>query len=89
VELVTPDRHVAHEMGALNWPIFLRKLYTAGVTLTPDLVLEGLEGLGASGGPPLLVRLRNPYSGAMVVREVDAIVIEHGTLPGNHAVTRL
>lgn len=78
VELVTADRMVAQSMGALNWPIFLRNLYSLGVTLTPD---HGLEAVKPTDGGRCKVVLRNPYSGLAVEREVDTVVIEHGTVP--------
>eukprot|EP00966_Prymnesium_polylepis_P004482 103171-Prymnesium_polylepis.1 len=80
VELVTPDRHAAHEMGALNWPIFLRKLYAAGVTITPDHRLSALAPAPMGG---LRATLRNEYSHALSERSVDAVVVEHGTLPAD------
>jgi len=78
VELVTPDRNVAQGMGALNWPVFLRNLYKAGVTLTPDLRLETVSNT-ADGR--CAVGLRNEYSGSFTERVVDTLVIEHGTMP--------
>mmetsp|Transcript_8271 Transcript_8271/g.15475 ORF Transcript_8271/g.15475 Transcript_8271/m.15475 type:complete len:731 (+) Transcript_8271:1104-3296(+) len=78
VELVTADRMVAQGMGALNWPIFLRNLYGLGVTLTPDLNLEAVESTDSGR---CKVVLRNEYSGLAVEREVDTVIIEHGTVP--------
>ena len=37
VELVTPDRMAAHEVGATNYPVYLDSFYTKGVRMTPDL----------------------------------------------------
>ena len=69
-------------MGALNWPIFLLKLYSAGVTLTPDHRLASLEPASPSCGR-LRVSLVNEYSHAHAERTVDAVVVEHGTLPAD------
>lgn len=35
LEVVTPDRMLAFEVGATNYPYHLRQLYRAGVSLTP------------------------------------------------------
>jgi len=77
VEIVTPDRHICHEMGSLNWPIFLRNLYRLGVTITPDRQLHHVEKSGNS----LKVTLKNEYSLATEERAVDYVVVQHGTLP--------
>jgi hypothetical protein len=77
VELVTPDRMAAAEMGGINYPIYLRNLYKQGVTLTPD---HGLVSVTRAGNK-LQARLRNLYSDAECVRTVDQVVVEHGTLP--------
>lgn len=77
VELATPDRMAAAEMGALNYPIYLEHLYKLGVTLTPDRRLQDVR----RAGNKLEVSLANEYSGAAETRIVDHLVIEHGTLP--------
>jgi 2,4-dienoyl-CoA reductase-like NADH-dependent reductase (Old Yellow Enzyme family) len=77
VEIVTPDRHICHEMGSLNWPIFLRNLYRLGVTITPDRQLQGAE---QSQGR-LKVTLKNEYALSTEERTVDYLVVQHGTLP--------
>ena len=56
-------------MGALNWPIFLRNLYTLGVTMLPDTRLDRVEANpdGQNGHyHPLSVTLRNDYSQVML-----------------------
>ena len=68
-------------MGALNWPVFLSRLYSAGVTLTPDCDLEAVEGRPNNAGCRLV--LRNAYSGVAEERLVDTLVVEHGTLPND------
>lgn len=78
VELVTADRMVAQGMGALNWPIFLRNLYSLGVVLTPDHVLESVI---QNGDGRLRAVIRNDYSGIASERIVDTVVVEHGTIP--------
>ena len=77
VELVTPDRMAAHEVGATNYPVYLASFYSKGVTLTPDRRLRSVE----RDGNRLRAVLRNEYSDADEVRLVDQVVVEHGTLP--------
>ena len=77
VELVTPDRMIAHEVGATNYPVYLASFYSKGVTLTPDHRLRSIE----RDGNRLRAVLRNEYSDAEEVRVVDQVVVEHGTLP--------
>ena len=40
VEVVTPDRMLGFEVGATNFPNYLRELYRHQVKLTPDLELR-------------------------------------------------
>ncbi|MDJ0607741.1 MAG: NADH:flavin oxidoreductase [Kiloniellales bacterium] len=77
VELVTPDRMAAAEMGTLSFPIFLEHLYQHGATLTPDRRLAGVERQDNR----LKVTLRNEFTGAEETRLVDHLVVEHGTIP--------
>ena len=77
VELVTPDRMAAHEVGATNYPVYLASFYAKGVVLTPDRRLRSVE----RDGNRLRAVLRNEYSDAEEVRVVDQVVVEHGTLP--------
>ena len=77
VELVTPDRLAAHEVGATNYPVYLASFYAKGVTLTPDRRLRAVE----RDGNRLRAVLRNEYTDADEVRLVDQVVVEHGTLP--------
>ena len=77
VELVTPDRMSAHEIGATNFPAYLESFYSKGVRLTPDHRLRRVE----REGNRLRAVIRNEYSDAEEERHVDQIVVEHGTLP--------
>ena len=77
VELVTPDRMSAHEIGATNFPVYLESFYSKGVRLTPDHRLRRVE----REGNRLRAVIRNEYSDAEVERHVDQVVVEHGTLP--------
>lgn len=77
VELVTPDRHIAPDLGSTNGAVHLRNLYRGGARLTPDLRLTGI----ARTGNRLAATLRNEYSDGLETRTVDQVVIEHGTVP--------
>jgi hypothetical protein len=77
VELVTPDRAAAFEMGSQNYPIFMEHFYKLGVTVTPDHRLTSVR----RHGNQLMVRFSNEYGGPEIERVVDHVVVEHGTLP--------
>lgn len=78
-EIVTPDRHVAQEMGAINFPVYLRHLYGMGVKMTPDHRLQSV----VRSGNELEARIVNFYSGEEAIRRVDQVVVEHGTVPAD------
>ncbi len=77
VELVTPDRMAAHDIGASNFPVYLANFYAMGVRMTPDRRLRRVK----REGNRLSATLRNVYDDADETRLVDQIVVEHGTLP--------
>ena len=77
VELATPDRLTAQEVGATNYPAYLASFYAKGVTLTPDRRLRSVE----RDGNRLRAVLRNEYTDEEETRLVDQVVVEHGTLP--------
>jgi hypothetical protein len=77
VEMVTPDRMIAFEVGATNFPNYLREAYRLGVKLTPDLELRSVR----REGNRLVASFWNEYSEEPVERTVDHVVVEHGTLP--------
>ena len=77
VELVTPDRMSAHEIGATNFPVYLESFYSKGVRLTPDHRLRRVE----REENRLRAVIRNEYSDMEEERQVDQVVVEHGTLP--------
>jgi hypothetical protein len=77
LEMVTPDRMLAFEVGATNYPHYLRELYRSGVRLTPDLELQAVR----RDGNRLVASFWNEYVEETVERVVDHVVVEHGTLP--------
>ncbi|MFZ1427312.1 MAG: NADH:flavin oxidoreductase [Geminicoccaceae bacterium] len=79
VEVVTPDRMIGFEVGATNFPNYLRELYRHEVKLTPDLELRSVR----RDGNRLVAAFWNEYAEAAVERVVDHVVVEHGTLPAD------
>ena len=79
IELVTPDRLVAHDLAATTGPAYLQMLYENNVVMTPDHQLIGVE----RDGSVLKATLRNVHTRNEVVRMVDAVVVEHGAVPND------
>ncbi len=77
VELVTPDVRVGDDLGGTTFPIYLRRLYSADVIMTPNLELTEVY----REGEQLVAVLRNEYTGSEEERVVDQIVVENGTTP--------
>ena len=79
VELVTPDRHAAAEMGGVNYPEYMRRFHEKGVTVTPDYRLSGIERQGNR----LTLEFKSEYTGSRITRTADHAIVEHGTLPAD------
>ncbi|MET8182499.1 FAD-dependent oxidoreductase [Streptomyces sp. NPDC005336] len=79
VEIVAPDRVVGHEVQGTLYPAYLENFYRAGVTLTPDHRLHEIRRVDDE----LVAVLRNEYTGELVERSVDQVVVEHGTVPND------
>ena len=77
VEIVAPERHVGFEVTGLAYPEYLRVLYGLGVVMTPDHRVVGASRTANR----LTVELENLYTGSTIEREVDHLVVEHGTEP--------
>jgi hypothetical protein len=77
VELLTPDRCIAEDVGVTNHAIHLRNLYGAGVKITPDMRMISIM----REGNRLKAQLVNEYSSTTEERKVDQIVVEAGILP--------
>ncbi len=77
LELVTPDRMIAQEIGGTNYPAYLRTFYKKGVTMTLNLRLTAVNRHNGK----LIATLYNEYSKQTVERTVDQVIVEHGTLP--------
>lgn len=68
VEIVTPELHVGVRLDPSNLPPFYRRLFEAGIAMTPNHALVGSAAK--------VVRLRNVFTGADVERRgIDALVV--------------
>jgi 2,4-dienoyl-CoA reductase-like NADH-dependent reductase (Old Yellow Enzyme family)/thioredoxin reductase len=77
VELVTPERFFAPEMGGLNHALFARAFQRHGVRITINTRLVSVRREGNA----LVAVLGGDYGETRVERTVDQVVVEHGTLP--------
>jgi len=79
VDLVTPDRAIAQDVGVTNHAIHLRNLYSAGVDIQPDRRLKQL----AAEGNGIEAHFDNEYSGQTEARNYDQVIVETGTVPND------
>lgn len=77
VDLVTPDRAIAHDLGPTNAAVVLRDLARQGVTMT---CFQDLQMIAREGNR-LRVTLRHVLTGQQEERLVDHVVAENGTVP--------
>jgi 2,4-dienoyl-CoA reductase-like NADH-dependent reductase (Old Yellow Enzyme family)/thioredoxin reductase len=77
VELVTPERFFAPEIGGLNHAAYARVFLRHGVRVTINTRLLAVR----RSGNALLATLGSDYGEGRCEREVDQVVVEHGTLP--------
>lgn len=77
LELVSPDRMIAQEVGGTNHPAYFSAFYDHGVTMTLHHRLVAARRQGKH----LVASLYNEYNKSTVERTVEQIVVEHGTLP--------
>jgi 2,4-dienoyl-CoA reductase-like NADH-dependent reductase (Old Yellow Enzyme family) len=78
VEIVSPDRHVGHEVTGTAYPAYLAAFYAAGVRMTPD---HRMVAVRRHSDGRLEVDLWNDYTRTISRRVVDQVVVEHGTVP--------
>lgn len=76
VELATPDRMAAEEVGTTNQPVHLREMYKLGVVVTPNLDLMEVK----REDNRLVAVLKNTMDLAEEERVVDHVVVDFGTL---------
>lgn len=78
LELITPERFFAPEIGGLNVVPYMRGFTKHGVTITTMMRIRGLE----RSGNKIKALLWSPYTQADCgERLVDQVVVENGTAP--------
>jgi 2,4-dienoyl-CoA reductase-like NADH-dependent reductase (Old Yellow Enzyme family) len=79
VELVTPERFFAPEIGGLNHALYARAFHRHGVHITINTRLIAVR----RDGNALVATLGSDYGARREERLVDQVVVEHGTLPAD------
>jgi len=77
VEMITPDRMAAEEVGTTNQPVHLREMTKLGVIMTPNLDLLEVK----RENNRLVAVLKNTMTLTEEERIADHIVVDFGTLP--------
>ncbi len=77
LEIATPERGLAVEVGGMNYPAYFKALSARQVAISLNLRLEKV----ARAGNKLVATLFNEYDKSRHERHVDQVVVEHGTLP--------
>ncbi len=76
LEIATPERTLAPEVGGTNYPLYFKAIHQAKATISLNLRLEAVR----REGNQLVATLLNDYDRSRVERRVDQVVVEHGTL---------
>jgi 2,4-dienoyl-CoA reductase-like NADH-dependent reductase (Old Yellow Enzyme family)/thioredoxin reductase len=77
VEIMTPDRAFAPEVMAMNLVPYMRSLQKLDTTFTVTYRLAAVE----KRGNVLVAHVGSDYGGVDKAREVDQVVVNHGTVP--------
>ena len=77
VEIVTPERYFAPEIGGLNHVPYARAFKEHGVRITINTRLKAVR----RDGNRLRATLGSDYTPVTEERAIDRVVVEHGTLP--------
>ena len=77
LEIATPERSLAPEVGGTNYPAYFKTLSERNAAISLNLRLEKV----ARSGNRLSATLFNEYDKSRRERLVDQVVVEHGTLP--------
>ncbi len=85
LELATPERFFAPDVGGLNHVSYMRALQTKNVRISICTKVLSIK----REGNRLAARLGSDYSDRIETRLVDQVVIEHGTLPLDELYFRL
>lgn len=77
IEVVTPERSLAPDIGGTNYPVYFRALHEANARITLNLRLERLERRGNK----IAAIFHDEYAKRWVEKEADCVVVEYGTTP--------
>jgi 2,4-dienoyl-CoA reductase-like NADH-dependent reductase (Old Yellow Enzyme family) len=77
LELVTPERMLAPDVGGTSYPAYFRAFSEHGVEVTINLRLESVR----RDGNRLVASFLDEYGHRRVEKRADQVVVEHGTLP--------
>ncbi len=77
LEIVTPERFFAVDIGGLNHVAYARAFDRAGARVTINKRVLSVRRAGNG----LIAEIGSDYSERIEEREVDQVVVEHGTLP--------
>jgi 2,4-dienoyl-CoA reductase-like NADH-dependent reductase (Old Yellow Enzyme family) len=77
LEIATPERILAPEVGGTNYPAYFKAFAAHEVTITLNYRLERIR----RDGNRLVAVFLNEYDKSRRERTVDQVVVEHGTLP--------
>lgn len=77
LEIVTPERYFAADIGGLNHAKYAECFDEHGVRITINKRLVGIR----KDGNQLIAEIGSDYSSKIEDRMVDQVVVEHGTLP--------
>ena len=77
LEVVTPERTLAPDVGGTNYPAYFRALSLANAKIDINLRLERIERRGNA----LAGVFFDDYGKRWVVKEADQIVVDHGATP--------
>jgi 2,4-dienoyl-CoA reductase-like NADH-dependent reductase (Old Yellow Enzyme family)/thioredoxin reductase len=79
VEIVSPERFFAPEMGGMNHALYARAFHRLGVRVTINSRLLSVR----RDGNELVATIGSDYGARTEERRVDQVVVEHGTLPAD------
>ncbi|MBV9288835.1 MAG: NAD(P)-binding protein, partial [Hyphomicrobiales bacterium] len=77
VEVATPERTLAPDVGGTNYPAYFRALSLAGATVAINLRLERLKRRGNR----IAAIFFDEYGKRPIEKEADQVVVDHGSLP--------
>ncbi|NQW09258.1 MAG: NADH:flavin oxidoreductase [Alphaproteobacteria bacterium] len=85
LEFVTPERTLGPDVGGVNYPAYFKAFATHDVRITLNKRLRSVR----RDGNGLVAELWDEYGRLAVEREIDQVVVEHGTLPLDDVYTTL